>query len=462
MPPPSIELQDTLAYLDANRDTFRDNLLQFLRIPSISAQPAHAADVRRAAEWLRNRAQRAGLHAEILETAGHPAVFAAGPQSPGRPTLLFYGHHDVQPIGEPALWHRSAFDPAIIDGKVVARGAADDKGQLLCALFAAEAWMRTAGAVPINLKFIIEGEEEIGSPHFGDLVRAERERLACDYVLIHDTAQFAEGVPAITAGTKGLVYKEIILTGPTKDLHSGVYGGQVANPANVLAQLIAAMHAPDGRIAIPGFYDRVAPLSPDEERSIAGLAFDDAVLVADTGSLAPHGEPGYSTLERRWGRPTLDVNGLYGGYMGPGSSTIIPSRAGAKVSMRLVPNMSADAVDRAFCDFLLDRAPKSVRVEILDHAQCDPYVAPLDSPGIRAAKAAIEVGFGRPPVVLREGGTLPILPMFKRDLKADSLLVGYCQPNCNAHSPNEFFHLRDFEAGMRTTAALLRLLRDAR
>lgn len=449
------------AYLNEHAGRFRDELFDLLRIASISAQPDHRGDVRAAAEWVRARCEAAGLKAELLETAGHPAVFAAGPQQPGRPTLLFYGHHDVQPVGDASLWFTSAFEPIVRDGKIIARGAADDKGQMLVAILAAEAWNRVGGGLPINLKFLIEGEEEVGSPNLAPLVERERDRLACDYILIHDTSQFAEGVPAVTTATKGLVYMEVVLSGPKKDLHSGVYGGQVANPANVLARLISSFHDDNGRVQIPGFYDAVQPLSAAEKETISRLNYGDAHLLADTGSVAAWGESGYSTVERRWARPTLDVNGIYGGYMGAGSSTIIPSKAGAKVSMRLVPNQTADTIERAFRETVAARLPKTVSFEIRSHASCDPYVADLGSPGMRAARDALRQGFGKEPVLIREGGSLPILPMFKRILRADSLMVGYCLPTCNAHSPNEFFHVRDFEAGMRTTATVFGLLDHA-
>jgi acetylornithine deacetylase/succinyl-diaminopimelate desuccinylase-like protein len=451
-------LSSVLDYLKQRSGGYRDELFELLRIASISAQPAHRDDVRRAANWVRDRCVRAGLNAEVVESAGHPAVIAAGPQQSGRPTVLFYGHFDVQPEGDLSLWRTGPFEPVMDGGRIVARGAADDKGQMLCAVYAAEAWMQATGSIPVNLKFLIEGEEEIGSPNLAELVRARREQLACDYVLIHDTAKFDADTPAVTTGTKGLVYKELIVTGPKKDLHSGVYGGQVANPANVLAQLIASFHDARGRITIPSFYDRVRPLAPAELETIRTLPFVEAEFLADVGSAAPAGEAGYSTLERRWSRPTLDVNGIYGGYMGPGSSTIIPSRAGAKVSMRLVPDMRADEIDAAFAAVVRARCPATVRVEILDHARCDPYTADLGSAGMRAARAAVARGFGREPVLIREGGTLPILPMFKQVLRTDSILMGYCVPTCNAHSPNEFFDLGDFDAGMRSTAAFLGLL----
>lgn len=445
-------------YLNANRDRFRDELFDLLRIASISAKQAHAADVRKSAEWVRDRCRTAGLSAEIVETAGNPAVIAEGEQKPGRPTVLVYGHYDVQPEGELSLWHTGPFEPVVKDDKMICRGAADDKGQMFCALLAAEAWLKTAGALPINLKFLLEGEEEVGSPNLAPLVEKYKNRLACDYILIHDTAQFGENAPAVTTATKGMVYKEVILRGPKKDLHSGSFGGAVANPANELARLIASFHDDQWKVTIPKFYDRVREMSADEVQMMKGLPYDEAALLADLGSPKMSGENGYGSLQRRWARPTLDVNGIYGGYMEPGSSTIIPSFAGAKISMRLVPDQDAAEIDRLFEEAVRARVPDRVRVEIQSHTSCDPYLANLNSPGMNAARKAIESGFGKAPVLIREGGSLPILPMFKRILGADSLMLGYCQPNCNAHSPNEFLHVRDFEAGMRSTAALFGLL----
>jgi len=452
-------------YLVAHAARFRDELFDYLRIPSISAKPAHAGDVRKAAEWTLARCKAAGLTGEIVETGpadpehpAHPAVIAEGPQKPGRPTVLVYGHFDVQPEGDLKLWETGPFEPTIKDGKIVCRGAADDKGQALCAVLAAEAWNKTAGELPINVKFLIEGEEEVGSVHLAACVEKYKARLACDYILIHDTAKFSESIPAVTTATKGLVYKEVIITGPKKDLHSGTFGGSIANPANVLAQLIASFHDANGRVTIPGFYDRVKEMSDAEVTMMDGLPFDERDYLKDVGSPKTYGEKGYSTLYRRWARPTLDVNGIYGGYMGPGSSTIIPSFAGAKVSMRLVADQRAEEIERLFEQAVKARVPDTVTCEIKSHAACDPYMANLESPGMKAAKAAVASGFGREPVLMREGGSLPILPMFKRILGADSLMLGYCLPTCNAHSPNEFFHIRDFEAGMKATAALFGLM----
>ncbi len=451
-------IQKCIEYLATHRNRFREELFDYLRIPSISAQKEHVADVRRAAEWTRDRCKAAGLTAEVVDTPGLPAVIAEGEQRPGRPTVMIYGHFDVQPEGDLKLWHTGPFEPTVRDGIIICRGSADDKGQLFCAILAVEAWMKTAGSLPINVKFCIEGEEEAGSKSLKGLVEKHRQRLACDYVVIHDTAQFGVGVPAVTVATRGLVYKEVIIRGPQKDLHSGTYGGSIANPANELARLIASFHDADGRVTIPGFYDRVKEMTPEEASAMQSLPFDEAAYLADVGSPRTWGEKGYTTLQRRAARPTLDVNGIYGGYMKEGSSTIIPSFAGAKVSMRLVANQDAEEIARLFDEAVRARVPDTVRAEILDHAVCGPYLADTASAGMRVARQAVEMGFGKAPVLMREGGSLPILPMFKELLGADSLMLGYCQPNCNAHSPNEFLHESDFEAGARSSAAFLGLM----
>ena len=419
-------VEQAVEYLHSRRQALIDSWLEFVRVPSVSAQPEHAGDMVAAAHWLEQRLVRSGFDCQVHETAGHPSVLARRCELPGALTLLIYGHYDVQPPGDQDLWDSPPFEPTVREGAVFGRGAADDKGQLLTAVAAVEAWHAVSGALPVNVKFLLEGEEEIGSPHLPSLIGSHQDELACDVVLICDTAAFKSGVPAITYGTKGLVYKEVTLIGPDRDLHSGSFGGTVANPANVLVELIASLKDDDGRVAIPGFYD-------------------DALT----------GEAGYTTLERRWTRPTLDVNGLSAGYQGQGASTIIPARASAKVSMRLVPQQDPDAVSASFDRLVRQICGDRVRVRIVEHGLCRAYMAPLDSPWMAAARRALAAGFGREPVLIREGGTLPILPVFKEVLGADCLLLGYCRPDCNAHGPNEFFHIDDFVAGAVTGVRLL-------
>ena len=446
---------DVLAWLEQNRSEHLERLLTFLRFPTISAQAAHAADMTACGEWLIGQFARAGARAELLPTGGHPAVFAeAGPKD-SPITLLIYGHYDVQPAGEEGLWRSPPFEPVVRDGAIYARGAADDKGQLFTHLLAAEAWAKTTGSLPIRVKYLIEGEEEIGSSHLAGLIRANRARLACDYVALSDTAKLDAQTPALTYSTRGLVYKQIDVTGPSKDLHSGVYGGTVANPAEVLARVLASLHDEQCRVAIPGFYEDVCELSPQERIALNRAPFDEASFLEQTGSPAVCGEPGYTTIERRGARPALDVNGLCSGYVGEGASTIIPSRAFAKVSMRLVPDQNPEKISEAFDRAVRAACPPTVRLSIQTFSKASPYVCPLDSPGVQAAMKAMEEGYGRPPGLIREGGTLPILPLFKSELGADSLMLGFCVSDCNAHSANEFFHVADLEAGARSAALLL-------
>jgi acetylornithine deacetylase/succinyl-diaminopimelate desuccinylase-like protein len=444
------------AYITDNQDRFVALMREFLRMPSISTDPSKAQAMADAAEWVRRRLTEYGFQADTVPTARHPAVLAdSGPVSGGGPTVLVYGHYDVQPTGDESLWNSPPFEPTVRDGKIYARGAADDKGQVLTHMFSAEAWTKVAGRAPVRIKFIIEGEEEIGSPNLGALIEEHRDRLACDYVAISDTAKFSADLPAITYGTKGMVYKEIVLTGPKQDLHSGSFGGTVCNPGNVLARIIANLKDDDGRVTIPGYYDDVLPLTPKERSSMAALPFDEQDYLASVGSPALDGESGFTTLERRWARPTLDVNGLYGGFAGEGAATVLPARAGAKVSMRIVPNQDADKVSASFDAKVRALAPQGVRVEIMEHARAEAYVCPLGCPGLRAGLAAVQAGYGKKPVLIREGGTLPILPLFRRALGAESIMMGFCDPNCNAHGPNEFFAVDDLICGTRTAARFL-------
>ena len=452
-------IDKVITHMDAAKDAFVERLEDFLRIPCISTDSARKADVRRGAEWVHRLLTDSGFESEIVETPGHPAVLGdTGPADGGGPTVLIYGHYDVQPTGDEALWDSPPFEPTIRDGSVYARGSADDKGQVLTHLLAAESWRKVAGRVPIRVKFLIEGEEEIASPNLAKIVRDHRDRLACDYVVLSDTPKLDRDTPAITYGTKGLVYKEIIVTGPKQNLHSGSYGGTLANPGNALASMIASLRDGDNRVTIPGFYEDVRDLAPGEQAQLTELPFDENAYLDTMGAPALGGEKGYTTLERRWVRPTLDVNGMIGGFTGEGASTVIPARVSAKVSMRIVPDQNPDRISKAFDTAIRKACPDGVRLEILDHGSAAAYVAPTESVGMKAAAGAIEAGFGKRPFLIREGGTLPILPLFKEVLGADSLMLGFCVPDCNAHGPNEFFVLSDFHAGTRTSAHLMNLL----
>lgn len=446
---------------EQNKDAWLAELLTFLRFPTISTLSEHEAEMRQCAEWIRERLIEAGLQAEIVATDGHPAVFGDTGPVAGAPTFLVYGHYDVQPVGDLSLWQSPPFEPSIRDGAIYARGSADDKGQVMIHLAALRCWKDAGASWPVRVKLLIEGEEEIGSKHLSALIENNRERLACDYVLISDTAKLNADTPALTCSTRGLVFKEITVQGPTHDLHSGVYGGAVANPANVLATIIASLHDERRRVTIPGFYDDVATLSDEQRRNLVSYGVSDADLLAATGSPAPYGEEGFSTAERCGVRPTLDVNGMVSGFTGEGSATIIPASAMAKISMRLVAHQKPDKISAAFDEAVRHAAPQAVRLTIVTRSTCEAYLCPPDSPGMQMARRALTEGFGREPVLTHEGGTLPILPLFKRVLGADSLLMGFAMPNCNLHSPNEFFHVRDFELGVRSILRFIEIAGDS-
>lgn len=456
-------VQPALTAFDRQRKALLDDLFAFLRFPTISAQPAHAGDMLRCAQWLAAQLESAGLAAEVVRTAGHPVVFAdSGPVKEDSPamTLLVYGHYDVQPVGDEKLWDSPPFEPTIRDGAIFARGSADDKGQVMTHVAALRCLHGAGVRLPVRIKLLIEGEEEIGSPNLPGFVREHRERLACDYVVLSDTAKHDAATPALAYSSRGLVYKQIAVEGPARDLHSGQYGGAVANPANVLAAIIASLHDEKRRVTIPGFYDDVLPLSEAERPRLTEQDPGDEELKKSTGAPAPYGEAGYSSLERRCARPTLDVNGLWSGYTGDGSATIIPARAMAKVSMRLVANQDPDRISQAFDEAVRRACPPAVRLQIATFGTCGAYVAPTDSPGMRAARQALAEAYGRPAILTREGGTLPILPLFKQVLGADSLMLGFAMPDCNLHSPNEFFHVSDFETGTRCVLHFLGRISD--
>lgn len=447
-------MDQIIAYLREHRQEHLNWMIELCRIPSISTKAEHKADVAAAARWTRDLCERIGLKAQVCETGGHPVVYAEHCHAPGAPTYLVYGHVDVQPEGDLGLWDAGPFEPVVKNGLLFCRGSADDKGQLLVHVRAVAAWLAVEKKLPINVKFLLEGEEEISSPHLGPFIREHTDLLRCDHIVISDTGMHEDGWPTITYGTRGLLYKEIRLSGPKHDLHSGGYGGSIANPANELAALIASLHTADGRVAIPGFYDDVVEASAAERAQLKKLPHDDRQYCADIGSPGVCGEKGYSTNERRWIRPTLDVNGIYGGFMAEGANTIIPARAGAKVSMRLVPDQSGEKLSAVFDRTIRERCPDTVRLEILNHGSADAYMAPLESRPMQAAKRALQEAFGREPAFIREGGSLPILPMFKQVLGADSLLVGFAGPNCNAHGPNETANLADMDRGAEAMARL--------
>ena len=445
---------DLDAHLAANADRIRAELFDFLRIPSVSARSEHDADTRRAAEWVRDALGRAGLAAEVRETAGHPIVLGEWRGAPGAPTLLIYGHYDVQPAEPLELWDSPAFEPAVRDGRIYARGSVDDKGQLFLHVKALEAHLRTTGRLPVNVVVLAEGEEEVGSEHLAEFVEAHRARLACDAVVISDSAMFAPGVPSILSSLRGLAYFQIDVQGPAGDLHSGSYGGAVVNPATALARVLATFHDADGRVAIPGFYDAVRAWPEHVRAQMRGLPFDEEHFRAETGAPALGGEAGYSVLERLWTRPTCEVNGLLSGYTGEGAKTVLPAKAMAKVSCRLVPDQDPAEVERLMAAHVARVAPAGVAVAVRHLHGGRPWRAELEGPLFEAAKRALAAEFGREPVVTGEGGSIPVVGDFARILGAPVLLVGFGLPGENAHAPNEWMAVENFEKGMRAMARL--------
>jgi len=441
-------------YLQHHAARFEDELCQFLRIPSVSADPACRDAMTRAAEWVEDQLQLLGLATEVIPTAGHPLVYAESPAVPGAPTALVYGHYDVQPPDPVEKWLSPPFEPTERDGHLYARGATDDKGQMLTHIKSVEAWRRVNGELPLQLKFLIEGEEEVGSRGLHQYLVDHADRLACDCVVISDSAQFGPDRPAITYGLRGIAYYEVRLNGPARDLHSGSFGGAVTNPANTLAQLLAALVDDQGKVQVPGFYDDVVPLFDAEREQFAALQFDEAAYFAQLGVDGAVGEAGYTLLERRWARPTFDVCGLTSGYQGDGAKTVIPANATAKVSFRLVPRQDPAKIGAALEKRLIELCPPGIRIEVVDMHGSPGVLVPLDSPWMAAAARAIEHAFGCPPVYTREGGSIPIVTAFHETLGADTLLLGWGQEDDNTHSPNEKFSLRDFHRGIQASAKL--------
>jgi succinyl-diaminopimelate desuccinylase len=441
-------------YLSENATQFEADLCELLRIPSVSADSRHQADVQRAAQWVAAQFQNLGLATEIVKTAGHPLVYAESAAIPGAPVALVYGHYDVQPPDPLAEWISPPFEPTIRNGNVYARGATDDKGQMLTHVKSVQAWLKSVGQLPVQVKFLIEGEEEVGSEQLYKQLPQLKEKLACDVVVISDTSQFAPGQPAITYGLRGIAYYELRLFGPKQDLHSGTFGGAVTNPANALSKMLAALVDTEGRIQVPGFYDDVAPLSPRERAEFAKLPFDEAKFQQQINVTGVSGEAGYSTLERRWGRPTCDINGLWSGYQGEGAKTVLPAKAGSKFSFRLVPHQDPHKLTVALRSFLEKLCPPGIRMELIDFHGAPASITSLESPYIAAAAKAIENGFGKAPVFIREGGSIPIVTAFQQALNADALLLGWGLDDDNTHSPNEKFCLADFQRGIRASAYL--------
>jgi acetylornithine deacetylase/succinyl-diaminopimelate desuccinylase-like protein len=433
-------------------------LKEFLAIPSVSTKPEHKEDMQRCATWIADLLSFAALEASVLPTPGHPIVVAKNKHQPGRPTILLYGHYDVQPPEPLDQWISPPFEPTIRKtgagtDAIYARGAVDDKGQVWAHIEALLAW-QAHGGPPVNITLLIEGEEEIGSDHLEAFVKYYKDDLKADICVISDTQQFARGLPALTYGLRGLCYMEVFLTGPSHDLHSGLFGGAVPNPANVLGELIASLHTPDGKVNLPGFYDQVIPLTEKERELWRQLPFDESAFAAELGLSATCGEAGYSSIERKWGRPTCDVNGITTGYQGPGAKTVIPSTASAKISMRLVPNQDPATIQAIFEKTLRERCPSNVKIDFKQHGLAGPVLVPIDGQPTRLAAEALEIGFGITPTFMREGGSIPVVGLMKRTLGIDTLLVGFGLPDDRIHSPNEKFDLDALHNGTRTAAAL--------
>lgn len=437
-------------YIETHKDRFLHELLDLLRIPSVSADPKHKADVARCAEAVKKSLEAAGVDkAEICPTKGHPIVYGEKMVDPGKPTVLIYGHYDVQPPDPLDLWHSPPFEPVVKDEVIYARGSADDKGQFYMHVKAVETMLKTGG-LPCNVKFMIEGEEEVGSDNLGGFVKENKAKLKADVVLISDTAMIANDVPSINTGLRGLSYVEVEVVGPNRDLHSGVYGGAVANPINTLCAMIASLHDADGRVNIPGFYDDVRDLSAAERKALAEAPFDEKAWMKDLGVHAVKGEKGYTTDERCTIRPTLDVNGIWGGYTGEGSKTVLPSKAFAKISMRLVPDQASEKITKLFSDHFQRIAPPSVKVTVRPHHGGEAAVTPTDSTAYKAASKAMEEVFGRKPIPTRGGGSIPIVALFEKELGLKTILFGFGLDSDNIHSPNEHYGLFNYFTGIRT------------
>ena len=448
-------MNEVIDLININRDRYVDELKEYLAIPSISALPEHAGDVRACAEWTAAHMKRVGLeHVRIIDTPGNPVVYADWLHAAGAPTILFYGHYDVQPVDPLELWESPPFEATVRAGEIYARGAADDKGQVFMHLKAVEAVLRGSGRLPVNIRFILEGEEEIGSVNLESFVRGHKDELAADVVVISDSPMFDRGVPSICYGLRGLTYLQVDLRGTDSDLHSGSFGGAVANPAFVLSQVLAQMKDRGGRVKIPGFYDDVRPLSDAERAEFARLPFNERRYRNDLGAPKLFGERGYTTLERLWGRPTFEVNGMLSGFTGDGAKTVIPAVAMAKVSMRLVPDQDPDKIAGLCEDYLRKVTPRTVELNITRMHGGRPWMTDFDNPFVQAAGRAIELGFGRRPVFNREGGSIPVVATFQEVLGLPSVLFGVGLPDENAHAPNEKLDLGNFHNGIIASAAL--------
>lgn len=447
-------MENVIQFINSNREQYVEELKEFLRIQSISSDPEKKSEMQRAAEFLILKFKDMGFeNIKILNPEeGHPVVFAEKIVDTKKPTVLIYGHYDVQPVDPIELWTTPPFEPDIRDGKIWARGATDDKGQLYTHLKSVEAFIKTNSELPVNLKFIIEGEEEIGSPSLPKVIQSNKNLLKCDAVVISDTSMYDEKTPSITYSLRGLAYFQIEITGPNRDLHSGTFGGAVMNPIQALCELLAGMKDKNGKITIPGFYDDVLPLTKKERDGFKKLKFNENNYMKELGVKELFGEKGFSTLERTWARPTLEINGIWGGYTGVGAKTVLPSKAYAKISMRLVPNQTPKKVEKLLKDYLKKVVPKSVTYKLETLHGGEPAITPIDNKAIQIAAQAMKYAFGKEPVFIREGGSIPIVVDFSRTLKAPVVLMGFGLSTENLHSPNEHFDLNNFHRGILSSA----------
>jgi acetylornithine deacetylase/succinyl-diaminopimelate desuccinylase-like protein len=447
-------------YLNEHKDQFIDELLEFLRIPSISSLPAHQSHVQQAAAWVERRLRRAGIESvNILPTGGHPVVYGDWLHAQGKPTILIYGHFDTQPVDPLESWDNPPFEPIIKDGRLYARGATDDKGNMFIPIIVAEAVLKTEGRLPVNLKFLFEGQEEIGSPQLPGFIAANEKRLSCDLVLSADGSQWSEEQPALVLGTRGLAAVFIDVQGPDHDLHSGTYGGTVANPIHALVQILNSMHDQDGRITVDGFYDNVRPLTDEERAQLARVPFAETEYLQRLGATEVFGEPGFTTYERAWARPTLEVNGIYGGFQGEGIKTVLPSTAHAKISCRLVADQDPSNIAELVSAHVNRVTPKGVKVTVTKaESGAIPYLVPSTHRGLRIAASVLKEVYGKEPYQIRTGGTIPANALFLQYLRAYTIVFAFALQDEHQHSPNEFFRLTSYERGQRAYGMLLHRL----
>lgn len=446
-------MEKVLPYIEANKERYLKELKEFLAIPSVSSQKDHDGDMMKCAQWVADQMRTIGMESvQILPTGGHPLVYGNWLHSPDKPTVLFYGHYDVQPVDPLNLWTSPPFEATIRGENLYARGSADDKGQVFIHFKAIEAYMKQVGSLPVNIKLLIEGEEEVGSENLDRFVKEHKEMLKADLVVISDSGMYAKGVPSICYSLRGLSYMEVEVTGPNRDLHSGSFGGSVHNPVQALCELIASLHDKNGKVTVKGFYDGVRPLTKAERVSFKKLPFSDKKYAKELGVKQLYGEKGFTTLERVWARPTLECNGIWGGYTGEGAKTVLPAKAFAKISMRLVPDQTSAEAAKLFEKHFRKIAPKTIDVKVRMLHGGEAAITPIDSPGVKAAVAALEKGFGKKPLYQREGGSIPIVVQFKNILGLDTVLLGFGLPDENAHSPDEFINLDNFFGGIRTSA----------